>query len=182
MAKKKTKKQKKTVDEKIGEALSITPDTKAVTPDVVTSEIIPVEGEVIDADIVVAEKQELVLGYPIEGENPDINKDYEQIRKQLASVASTTSDALDKIKEVADQSEAPRAYEVVGQLAKVSLEAAEASIKLHRDMKALRNLDSKNNQRAAHIGDVNNALFVGTTDELLKLKKAGKLPYTGEDQ
>jgi len=180
MAKKKTKKQKKTVDEKIGEALSITPDTKAVTPDVVTSEIIPVEGEVIDADIVVAEKQELVLGYPIEGENPDINKDYEQIRKQLANVADATSDALDKIKEVADQGEQPRAYEVVGQLAKVSLEAAEARIKLHRDMKALRNQDPKN-QRAAHIGDVNNALFVGTTDELLKMKKAGKLPDTGEN-
>ncbi len=172
----KKKKQKKTVDEKIGEALDIVPE-----PEVVTPEIIPVTGEVIDTSIVVSEKQELALGYPTEGENPDINADYELIRKQLENVSASTSDALDKIKEVADQGEQPRAYEVVGQLAKVSLEALEARIKLHRDMKALRNQDTKNSQRQT-FGDVNNALFVGTTDELLKMKKAGKLPDTGDDQ
>lgn len=165
---KKKKKTKKTIDEKISEALSIPTKTTAIVPEVV-------EGEVIDTDIVVRESEAMTLGYAIPGENPDINDDYEAIRKQLASVAEQTEDALDKIKEVADQGEQPRAYEVVGQLAKVSLEAAEARIKLHKDMKALRDQDSKSN-RAAHIGDVNNSVFVGTTEELLKLNKAGKLP------
>lgn len=164
------KKIKKTIDEKISEALSMPAKTTAIVPEVV-------EGEVIDTDIVVRESQPLALGYAIPGENPDIAADYEAIRKQLASVAEQTEDALDKIKEVADQGEQPRAYEVVGQLAKVSLEAAEARIKLHKDMKALRDQDNKS-IRASHIGDVNNSVFVGTTKELLDLNKAGKLPKT----
>ncbi len=172
------KKTKKTVNEKLGDALSIsTPPAPVPAPIVPVST--PVEGEVIETEIVVHEEQS--LGYPVAGENPDINDDYELIRKQMADVADQAADALDKIKEVADQGEAPRAYEVVGQLAKISLEAAEARIKLHKDMKALRDQDIKNaQQRAAHIGDVNNSVFVGTTEELQKLKKAGKLP-TQED-
>ena len=179
MAKKKKTKTKKTVDEKISEELSI--QTQPLAPIVPTST--PVEGDVIDTDIIVRDEQPLALGYAIPGENPDINDDYEAIRKQLADVADLTADAFDKIKEVADQSEQPRAYEVAGQLAKVSLEAAEARMKLHKDMKSLRDQDSKNsNQRAAHIGDVNNSVFVGTTDELLKLNKAGKLPTQGDSK
>ena len=179
MAKKKKTKTKKTVDEKISEKLSI--QTQSPAPIVPVST--PVEGDVIDTDIIVRDEQPLALGYAIPGENPDINDDYEAIRKQLADVAELTADAFDKIKEVADQSEAPRAYEVAGQLAKVSLEAAEARMKLHKDMKSLRDQDSKNsNQRAAHIGDVNNSVFVGTTDELLKLNKAGKLPTQGDSK
>ena len=181
MAKKKKTKTKKTVDEKISEELSIQTQPPALAPIAPVST--PVEGDVIDTDIIVRDEQPLALGYAIPGENPDINDDYEAIRKQLADVADLTADAFDKIKEVADQSEAPRAYEVAGQLAKVSLEAAEARMKLHKDMKALRDQDNKNsNQRAAHIGDVNNSVFVGTTDELLKLNKAGKLPTQGDSK
>ncbi len=180
MAKKKKTKTKKTVDEKISEELSIQTQP-AVAP--IVSVSTPVEGEVIETDIIVRDEQPLALGYAIPGENPDINDDYEAIRKQLADVAELTADAFDKIKEVADQSEAPRAYEVAGQLAKVSLEAAEARMKLHKDMKSLRDQDIKNsNQRASHIGDVNNSVFVGTTDELLKLNKAGKLPTQGDSK
>ena len=179
MAKKKKTKTKKTVDEKISEELSI--QTQPLAPIVPTST--PVEGDAIDTDIIVRDEQPLALGYAIPGENPDINDDYEAIRKQLADVADLTADAFDKIKEVADQSEQPRAYEVAGQLAKVSLEAAEARMKLHKDMKSLRDQDNKSgNQRAAHIGDVNNSVFVGTTDELLKLNKAGKLPTQGDSK
>ena len=179
MAKKKKTKTKKTVDEKISEELSI--QTKSLAPIVPVST--PVEGEVIDTDIIVRDEQPLALGYAIPGENPDINADYEAIRQQLSDVADLTAEAFEKIKEVAEQSEQPRAYEVAGQLAKVSLEAAEARMKLHKDMKSLRDQDSKNsNQRAAHIGDVNNSVFVGTTDELLKLNKAGKLPTQGDSK
>ena len=179
MAKKKKTKTKKTVDEKISEELSI--QTQPPAPIVPVST--PVEGDVIDTDIIVRDEQPLALGYAIPGENPDINADYEAIRQQLSDVADLTAEAFDKIKEVADQSEAPRAYEVAGQLAKVSLEAAEARMKLHKDMKALRDQDNKNsNQRAAHIGDVNNSVFVGTTEELLKLNKAGKLPTQGDSK
>ncbi len=180
------KKTKKTVNEKIGEALSIsTPPTPTpsipttIAPTTIVPAATPVEGEVIEAAIVVHEEQS--LGFPVAGENPDINADYEAIRKQMAEVSEQAADALDKIKEVADQGDAPRAYEVVGQLAKITIEVAEARIKLHKDMKALRDQDLKNaQQRAAHIGDVNNSVFVGTTEELLKLNKAGKLPTQGD--
>lgn len=169
--KKKSKKPKKTVDEKISEALDVVVADATPSP---ATEV--VGGEVIDTDIVVAKQQPLALGYPTPGENPDIESDYETTRKHLEAVKEQAEDALDKMKEVAEQSEQARSYEVVGQLIKANLEVAEAKIKLHKDMKALREQEAGSNQRAAHIGDVNNALYVGTTKELLELKKQGKLP------
>lgn len=185
------RKKKKSVDEKISTALGVTNEnvvsesvegvesdagrTGERPPDdapIVRAE--PVDGEVIDAEIVRVEQQE--LGYPTAGENPDIEEDYQETRKHLKSVREQAEDALDKMKEVADQGEVARQYEVVGQLIKANLEVAKAEIDLHKDMKDLRGQDGKGTKRASqHHGDVN-TIFVGTTKELQDLKKAGKLP------
>ena len=75
----KKKKQKKTVDEKISEVLDIS--ANPTTNPIVKAE--PVEGEVIEADIVVSQTQPLALGYATEGENPEIDEDYKSARKIL---------------------------------------------------------------------------------------------------
>ncbi len=176
--------KKKTVDEKISEALDVNhapkdlamphrPQSAGDTPE-------PVEGEVIDAAIVVREEQPLALGYSTTGENPEIDEDYKSARKILDETGTHATEALEQMKEVAEQGEQARQYEVVGQLIKANLEIAEAKIKLHKDMKKLRDQEAAKTQRASHIGDVNNAIVVGTTKDLLELQKAGKLPKPNE--
>ncbi len=166
------KKTKKTVDEKISEVLDIS--ASPTTNPIVKAE--PVVGEVIDTDIVVAQSQLLALGYATDGENPEIDEDYKSARKILDDTGDKAMEALDQMKEVAEQGQSAREYEVVGQLLKINLETAKAKTELHRDMKALREQEAKVRAQQAHIGDVNNAVYVGTTDELLKLNKAGKAP------
>ncbi len=171
------KRTKKPVDDKLNEALGIAP-TKVLAlpnPHKPQSAAEPVEAEVVDAAIVVRPDQPLALGYATPGENPDIETDYEETRKQLQDVRDRASEALDTMQDVAEQGGEARQYEVVGQLIKMRLEAAKAQIELHKDMKELRE-PGKGKVKQSHIGDVNNSVYVGTTDDLLKLNKAGKLP------
>lgn len=176
--KKKLKKLKKTVDEKISEVLDVS--TPAAVGAIVKAK--PVEGEVIDADIVVAQTQPLALGYATPGENPEIDEDYKKAREILDDTGKQAVEALEQMKEVAEQGQHAREYEVVGQLIKANLEVVKAKTDLHRDMKALREHEGKIRAQQAHIGDVNNSVFVGTTDDLLKMKKAGKLPQRDESK
>ena len=172
------KKSKKTVDEKISEALGVA-ETKALvlpTPHNPQAATEPVEGVVVDAEIVVRKDQPLALGYPTPDENPDIEADYTETRKHLQDVREQAVEALEQMKDVAEQGSEARQYEVVGQLIKMNLDAAKAQLELHKDMKELREPGKGRGPRQAHIGDVNNSVYVGTTDDLLRLKKAGKLP------
>ncbi len=166
------KKVKKTVDEKISEVLDISDSSTSNQ----IMKAVPVKTEVIDADIVVAHPQPLALGYATEGENPEIDEDYKSARNILDTTGKQATEALEQMKEVAEQGQSAREYEVVGQLIKANLEVVKAKTDLHRDMKALREQEAKIRAQQAHIGDVHNSVFVGTTDDLLKLKKAGKLP------
>ena len=171
------KRSKKPVDDKLNEALGIAPtkDLTLPSPHKPQSAAEPVEAEVVDAAIVVRKDEPLSLGYAIPGENPDIEADYKETRKQLQDVRERAAEALDTMKDVAEQGCEARQYEVVGQLIKMSLEAAKAQVELHKDMKELRE-PGKGKAKQSHIGDVNNSVYVGTTDDLLKLNKAGKLP------
>ncbi len=176
------KRSKKPVDDKLNEALGIAP-TKDLTlpnPHKPQSAAEPVEAEVVDAAIVVRKDEPLSLGYAIPGENPDIEKDYKETRKQLQDVRERAAEALDTMKDIAEQGCAAREFEVVGQLIKMGLEAAKAQIELHKDMKELRE-PPKGSRKQSHIGDVNNSVYVGTTDDLLRLNKAGKLPKVADE-
>lgn len=183
MARKKSK--KKPVDDKLNEALGIAPTKALALPNLPNSSkpqsaAEPVEAEVVDAAIVVRKEEPLVLGYPIPGENPDIEVDYKETRKQLQDVRERAAEALDTMKDIAEQGCTAREFEVVGQLVKMGLEAAKAQIELHKDMKELRE-PGKAARKPTHIGDVNNSVYVGTTDDLLRLNKAGKLPKVADE-
>ncbi len=174
------KRSKKPVDDKLNEALGIAQTKDLVLPSQPNppnpqSAAEPVEAEVVDADIVVRREEPLVLGYPIPGENPDIEADYKETRQQLQDVRERAAEALDTMKDIAEQGCTAREFEVVGQLVKMGLEAAKAQMELHKDMKDLRE-PPKGSRKQPHIGDVNNSVYVGTTDDLLKMNAAGKLP------
>ena len=73
---------------------------------------------------------------------------------------------MEGLLQVAQETEHPRAYEVVGQLMDKLTNANKELINLHKQIKDINNDDTVRTQ------NVTNALFVGSTAELQKLLKA----------
>ena len=95
----------------------------------------------------------------------DTRKDYEYTRGNLYSLIEKGQEALDRIMEVAEDGQQPRAFEVVSQLIKNVADTTDKLVDLQQKMKNLEAEDPKGPST------VNNALFVGSTAELQKLLK-----------
>jgi hypothetical protein len=117
---------------------------------------IEVQSEVISSAIE-PKKEERV-------EKSDIKKDYEYSRATLTSLVDKGQEAISDILELARETDSPRAYEVVGQLIKTVTDSAE---KLMDVQKKLKDLEQEKTTSTV----TNNALFVGTTNEVLTLLK-----------
>lgn len=96
----------------------------------------------------------------------DIKRDYDYARGNMYSIIEKGQEALDSILELAQETESPRAYEVVGQIIKNVSDSAEKLIDLHKKIKEI---DQKETVKGPT--NVTNALFVGSTAELSKLLK-----------
>ena len=96
----------------------------------------------------------------------DITKDYEYTRGNLYSIIEKGQEAINGILELAQESEMPRAYEVAGQLVK---SVSDATDKLMDLQKKLKEVEEETVQKGPNT--VNNALFVGSTNELAKMLK-----------
>lgn len=99
----------------------------------------------------------------------DIIKDYEYTRGNLYSLIEKGQEAINGILDLAQQTDAPRAYEVAGQLIK---NVADATDKLLDLQKKLKDIEEDKGIRGPT--NVTNALFVGSTAELSKLLKNQK--------
>lgn len=97
----------------------------------------------------------------------DIKKDYEYTRGNLYSLIEKGQEAINGILELAQESEMPRAYEVAGQLIK---NVADATDKLMELQKKLKDIE-EDKQVKGPTSVTNNALYVGSTSDLLKLLK-----------
>jgi|TARA_B110000908_G_C10152476_1_gene402016 hypothetical protein len=95
----------------------------------------------------------------------DIESDYAYQRQNLYSLVERGSDAIEGILELARESDAPRAYEVAGNLIKQVAEITEKLGDLQEKMKRLKEVPSNAPK------SVTNALFVGSTAELQKMLK-----------
>jgi hypothetical protein len=102
----------------------------------------------------------------------DVKKDYDYVRGNMYSIVEKGQEALNSALELAQETDSPRAYEVVGQLIKNVSDSAEKLIELHKKMKDIEEVKHSNGPT-----NVTNALFVGSTAELSKLLK-GKLNTT----
>jgi len=105
-------------------------------------------------------------------EKPDLKRDYEYTRGQLYSLIEKGQEAIDGIMEISQESGSARAYEVTGQLIK---NVADATDKLLDLQKKIRDIEDPKEKGPSN---VTNALFVGSTAELSKLLKKGKLEDT----
>ena len=101
----------------------------------------------------------------ISNNDADIENDYAYQRQNFYNFVERGSDAIEGILELARESDAPRAYEVAGNLIKQVAEVTEKLGDLQEKMKRLKEVPSNAPK------NVTNALFVGSTAELQKMLK-----------
>ena len=122
----------------------------------------------IKSEIVNVEKETPIV--KVDSSNNDIKKDYEYTRANLYSLIEKGQEAINGIMELAAESDQPRAYEVAGQLIKSVGDVTDKLIDLQKKLKDVEEDTVKTTNNVT-----NNAVFVGSTSELLKLLKQGFL-------
>lgn len=128
--------------------------------------------DIEDFEPVVEAKQELiVLSLPPEELNSDTKEDYELSRNTFRALIRQGNEAIDGINELAKQSESPRAYEVLATLMKTVADTTKDLYDLQKKTKELSGVNKKTEQTNVN---VEKAVFVGTTTDLLKKIKEQK--------
>jgi len=132
---------KKTVDEKLSEALDVEFKTEE-QPKEITK---PSHAREVEVDAV------------------DSEKDYWLVRKNMKELIKQGEEAIDGILNVAVQGDAPRAYEVAAQMIKTVAEVNKDLIDLHKKVKEI-------NKEEVNINNTTNqSIYVGSTSELQDL-------------
>ena len=105
----------------------------------------------------------------------DIEDDYNKSREKFYDLLKKGNSAIEGALELAKETDAPRAYEVVGQLLKINGEVNKELIDLQLKMEELKNSGEHKPS------SVTNALFVGSTAELQKMLKGDKKDVSKRD-
>lgn len=100
----------------------------------------------------------------------DVISDYEYTRNKYYQILEKGNEALNSALEVAQNTDHPRAYEVVGQLLKHNADIVDKLLDLQKKLIELNNQNNIKNSTTI----TNNSLFVGSTAELQKLLKSQK--------
>ncbi len=101
-----------------------------------------------------------------ETKNLTFEKDVSYVFAVLNSTIEKSKEALDCALELAQETDSSRAYEVVGQLVKQTVESAEKIIEIHKKIKDI------GEEKKGSSSTTNNTVFIGTTAEALKMLKA----------
>jgi len=91
--------------------------------------------------------------------------DFELARSNIHEIIQSGSFAIEKLSQIADQSQHPRAFEVLGGLMKTMLDANKDLMALQKQIREISAADIPMNEEARN---VTNNLFVGSTAELQK--------------
>jgi hypothetical protein len=102
----------------------------------------------------------------VEAHDDSANRDFEFARSNLYDTIETGKDAIIKLSQIADQSQHPRAFEVLATLMKTVVDANKELMTLQKNIREIKDSDSPNSKDAQVI---NNHLFVGSTAELQKI-------------
>ena len=100
---------------------------------------------------------------PVNNTDETVDNDFKYARENLYNIIERGSDALNTLVDVANQSQHPRAFEVVGQLVKTLSDTNKDLLELQKKVKVIKKDIPDQPQ------NVTNALFVGNTSELQKM-------------
>lgn len=95
-------------------------------------------------------------------ETDPLDTDYNEARGNLKEVIGQGKKALESLLLLAESSDQPRAYEVVGQLIKTISDVSKDLVDLQKRVKDIRGSDHPANNSTV----VNNAVFIGSTADL----------------
>ena len=101
--------------------------------------------------------------------NENKDNDFQYARENLYDIIEKGRDAMEELLEIAKAEESPRAFEVFGQLLKNMTDTQSTLMELHQKKQKLENDGDR--QEVSKAQNVTNALFVGSTADLLKLVK-----------
>jgi hypothetical protein len=92
--------------------------------------------------------------------------DFELARANIHEIIQNGSYAIEKLSQIADSSQHPRAFEVLGTLMKTMLDANKDLLDIQKRIREISAADSPTNEQAQQ---VTNNLFVGSTADLQKV-------------
>ena len=101
---------------------------------------------------------------PVDNSDETVDNDFKYARENLYNIIERGSDALNTLVDVANQSQHPRAYEVVGQLIKTLTDTNDKIVDMQAKAKDILSDPKKDGP-----DKVTNNLFVGTNADLTKL-------------
>jgi hypothetical protein len=130
------------------------------------SNALGIEHEVLPAVV------QQVIQEPIMENQVDQEEDYRLARKTFRQLINKGNDAIEGISDLAKESESPRAYEVMATLMKTVADTTKDLYALQKMTKDLKAEDKARPQEEQRI-NVEKAVFVGSTAELLKRVKNG---------
>jgi hypothetical protein len=124
--------------------------------------------EALDIEPIELTPTEVVEVTPVSLSDNQIDDDADFARKNIRELITKGNTAMDNILHVAKESEAPRAYEVAATLIKNLADLNKDLLDLQKKKRDLKPVETTNNI------NVDKAVFVGSTKELVKLLKSNK--------
>lgn len=118
----------------------------------------------------IVKREETAVEVVSESKESRIDSDVNYVFSVLNSTIEKSKEALDDALRLAQETDQARAYEVVGQLVKQTVESAEKIIDIHVKLKEMGS-DKSSTTNVTQ----NNAIFVGRTEDALKLIRQAKL-------
>lgn len=95
----------------------------------------------------------------------DSEEDYETVRQTFKDLIQTSTTAIETLETIAQETQHPRAYEVLGQLIRTANESTRSLYEIHK--KRIEILEKRYRDNAeGHSINVDKAVFVGTPSEL----------------
>ena len=95
----------------------------------------------------------------------DLRQDYEKTRQNLDSLIEKGTDAIDSMLAIARESEKARDFEVAGNMIKTIVDASKELLEVQKKMREI------TGKKDSGTTNIKNAVFVGSTTELLKAMK-----------
>ena len=117
----------------------------------------------------VIEESRVTVMNEIPSTDNDIDDDYKYARENLKEIIDSAQQSIADLASIASTSESPRAYEVLSTMMKTIVDANKDLLDIHKSVKKLK---EDNNTSAPK--NVTNALFVGSTSDLMNLIKDNK--------
>lgn len=129
-----------------------------------------------------AVKNEIVVSEPQDpkSDTSEKDKDFEEARANIKKLLRKGDEALNGILDLANNGEHPRSYEVAGQIIKTLVDANKDLLNLHKQSKEVEAVGKSRAEGPST--SINNAVFVGTTADLQRLRKEERAKKERESQ